>query len=63
MFRTNRILNSPLSENGHAHLIFYGLYHFCAYFERYMLSPKIRAKRVGVIKDKICISKIQDTFV
>ena len=36
---------------------------FCAYFERYMQSPKIRAKRVGVIKDKICILKIQDTFV
>jgi hypothetical protein len=28
-----------------------------------MQSPKIRAKRVGVIKDKICILKIQDTFV
>ena len=28
-----------------------------------MQSPKIRAKRVGVIKDQICILKIQDTFV
>ena len=28
-----------------------------------MQSPKISAKRVGVIKDKICILKIQDTFV
>ena len=28
-----------------------------------MLSPKIRAKRVRVIKDNICILKIQDTFV
>ena len=36
---------------------------FSAYFERYMQSPKIRAKRVGIIKDKICILKIQDTFV
>ena len=28
-----------------------------------LLSPIIRAKRVRVIKDKICILKIQDTFV
>ena len=40
--------------------MYYGSYPFCAYFERYMLSPKIRAKRVEVIKDKICILKIQD---
>ena len=45
------------------HFIFYSPYPFCAYFERYMLSPKIRAKRVRVIKDNICILKIQDTFV
>ena len=28
-----------------------------------MLSPKIRAKRVRVIKDKICIFIIRETFV
>ena len=38
--------------------MFYGPYPFCAYFEIYMQSPKIRAKRVGVIIDKICILKI-----
>ena len=27
------------------------------------ISPKIRAKRVGVKKDKICIFTIQDTFL
>ena len=40
----------------------YDPYSFCLYFERYTLSPKIRPKRVGVIKDKICILKIQDTL-
>ena len=29
----------------------------------YMLSPKIRAERVRVIKDKICIFIIRETFV
>ena len=36
---------------------------FLRVFERYRLSPKIRAKRVGVKKYKIYILKIQDTFV
>ena len=35
-------------------LFSYDPYPFCAYFERYML---------WVIKDKICIFKIQNTFV
>ena len=30
---------------------------------RYMLSPKIRAKKVRIIKDKLCIFIIQETFV
>ena len=33
------------------------------HFERYKLSSKIRAKGVRVIKDKMCILKLQDTFV
>ena len=57
-------INKSFSYGQNTNFIFYGPYPFCAYFERYcMLSPKIRAKRVGVIKDKICILKIQDTFV
>ena len=42
---------------------FYDPYPFCAYFGRYMLSPGLRAKRVGVIKDEICILKIQYTLL
>ena len=55
--------NKSFSYNKNTHFIFYGSYPFCAYFERYMLSPKIRAKRVRVIKDKLCIFIIRETFV
>ena len=37
--------------------------HFCAYFERCTLSPKIHAKRVRVIIDKMCVLKIKDTLL
>ena len=44
------------------HIYFLWPLPFLRLFERYMLSPKIRAKRVGVIKYKTCVLKIQDTF-
>ena len=42
---------SIVSHMAKTHILRYR-YPFCAYFERYTLSFKIRAKRVGLIKDK-----------
>ena len=41
---------------------FYLLWHL-PFLRLFMLSPKICAKRVGVIKDKMCILKIQDILL
>ena len=62
-FRQTRNIKTKVPRMVKTHILFLWPHPFCTYFERYMLSTKIRAKRVGVIKDKICILKIQDTFV
>ena len=46
------------SYGQNTHFIFYGQYPFCAYFERYMPSPKIRTKRVLVMKDQTWIKTL-----
>ena len=54
--------NKSFSYGKNKYFIFNGN-PFCAYFERYMRSPKIQAKSFRVIKDKICILKKKNTFV
>ena len=43
--------------------IFYDPNPFSAYFSRLHISLKIWAKRVGTIKNKMCVFSIQETFV